>query len=186
MSREAIIIGSVKDFWGDEWDVRETRPTTHGFDLCFGWPSGCRGKGFGGPGLICTTALNDYFKTHALDRNGSIYDLPAGRTTIKRVRLILGFNLYAESAVWWEERTEDLTDLPGVEFAKKHAVPASSVSIWRKRLIGKRLREPFWWRENAIAELLQSNLPRAFVAQKLAISVGSVGRLRWLVRKGNN
>jgi hypothetical protein len=183
MARQATLIGTATDFWGDGWDVRESRETAHGFELLFGWPDGCRGKGFGGPRLIATKELNGYFIEHALDRDGSIYDLPAGRTAIKRIRQLLGHNLYTQSAAWWEDRIDDLSDLSGGEFARKHSVDESTVSEWRKALLGvKRLREPMWWKHEGAASILGSDLPRSFVAQVLDISVGSVGRLRWRIR----
>ena len=183
MSR-ALIIGQARDLWGDRWDVRESRATEHGFSLLLGWPEGKRGYGYGGPRLICTQELHDYFVEHALDNHGEIYALPVGRTTIHRVRALMGFNFYRTSAEWWEDRIADLSDLSGAEFSRRHGASQETVCMWRQRLLGsKRQKEPFWWRLDPARAMLASDLPRAFIAERLDISVGAVGRLRWVVRR---
>jgi hypothetical protein len=58
------------------------------------------------------------------------------------------------------------------------------VSIMRNKLVGRRIRGEFWWREPSNAELLNSTLPRSYVADRLGISIGAVGRLRWMLRTG--
>lgn len=40
MSRRAQIIGETIDIFGVCWDVRERRPTKHGWDVFIGWPQG--------------------------------------------------------------------------------------------------------------------------------------------------
>lgn len=40
MAREAHIIGEAVDIHGTRWDVRERRPTNHGFWVELGWPQG--------------------------------------------------------------------------------------------------------------------------------------------------
>lgn len=183
MARRATIIGTTTDFEGSLWDVRESRNTKHGFSLLFGWPSGRRGPGWGGPRLIPTQDLLAYFAAVRLRRDGAIYDLPAAATTIKRIRRLLGLDYYCDNAEWWLDRLEDLSSMSGVRFSQVHGVEQSMVSEMHTRFLGKRNREPNWWREEPNAELLKSDLPRAYVADRLGISIGAVGRLRWILRK---
>jgi len=173
----------VKDVDGRLWDVAESRPTKHGFDLHFGWPSDARGYGQGAKGLIPTQDLLKYWESKKLCRDGSIYDLPIGRTSIKRVRSILGLDYYTDNAEWYWDRIEDLMTMSNVRFSAIHGVDESTVSVVRSKLLGRRIREAFWWREESVADLLCSDLPRFHVASKLGISIGAVGRMRWLLRK---
>jgi hypothetical protein len=183
MARHATIIGSVQDLDGAPWDVREIRPTAHGFDLYIGWPAGQRGPGHGGPRAIPTRELYEYWDARRLERDGSIYDLPLGHSAIKRLRALLGLNLYRESEQWWLDRLDDLLALTGAEFARRHGVHQTSVSVAHAAIFGKRLRAPGWWRNPPARGLLAGNLPRAYVADRLGISIGSVGRLRWILRR---
>jgi hypothetical protein len=88
------------------------------------------------------------------------------------------------NAAWWESHTDDLAALTLEEFAAKHGTTTGAAEWWRLKVFGKRPRPAGWWREEAAANLLVSNLPRAYVAEKLGISVGAVGRLRWVLRHG--
>jgi len=109
---------------------------------------------------------------------------PAAKSTIKRVRALFGLNYYLETEEWWLELISDLTDWPGERFAKVHGVSQEMVSIMHTRLVGRRIRGDGWWREKSNAAILKSELPRAYVADRLGISVGAVGRLRWMLRAG--
>ena len=181
MARHAIVVGSVIDFEGRSWDVREFRRTKYGFDLAIGWPDGRRGKGYGGPALIPTIELIEYWNSAAV-RRGAIYDLPMGRTAIKRLRLVLGMNFYEDVEGWWLDRKKDLDSLRGSHFAKKHGAHESEISQAHTRLIGPRLRARGWWREKTNAEVLLSSLPIREIAQKLKVSDGSARRLRWMLK----
>jgi hypothetical protein len=187
MARTATLIGKAKDAWGDMWDVRESRPTAHGFDILIGWPEGLRGKGFGGPRAIATPQLLAYMELHSLDRDGSIYDLPVGRTTVRRLRRLMGMNYYEASYDWWIERMPDLALMDGVEFARLHGVHGAAVSIWRKELLGeKRLRDPFWWKEDPAKSLLLSGYPSAYIADRLEIAASTVRVLRRKLKEATN
>jgi hypothetical protein len=183
VARKATIVGHVDDFDGSPWDVRERRRTRHGFDVLIGWPKGQRGPGCGGPRLIPTRELIVYFDRHRLTRDGAAYDLPVCRSTVKRVRQLLGLNYYVQNEEWWIDRLHDLIDMPGRTFCAVHGVSESMASIMRNRLVGRRTRLPGWWREAEAARLLRSDLPRSYVAEKLDISIGAVGRLRWILRR---
>ncbi|MGD0499726.1 MAG: hypothetical protein ABSC23_14960 [Bryobacteraceae bacterium] len=87
------IIGHVRDVEGGLWDVRQIRDTKHGFDLLFGSPVPRLGSYRGGlPRLIATRPLIDFGDANRTKHDGVLYDLPAGRSTLKRVRHRLGFH----------------------------------------------------------------------------------------------
>lgn len=185
MARHATIIGETEDLDGFLWDVREVRPTRHGFSLFIGWPSGFRGKGCGGPRLIPTRELQDYWAARALSRDGSIFDLPAGATALKRLRRSMGFNSYAAHQQWWQEHIFDLARLSLTDFARIHGVCLSDVSRVSKEFFGPRQRHPGWFQQPQAKALLLSDLPHAWVAHKLGISIGASGRLRSMLRRQN-
>lgn len=180
MARHATIIGHVRDAWGDPWDVRESRPTKHGFALQIGWPAGCRGKGYGGPRAIPTPELVAYLERHR--RDAGVWDLPIGRTAVKRLRRLLGHNRYIDAAEWWEDRAADLATLTLEQFAAKHGRKVGAVERARLALYGKTNRDHGWYRQEPARSLLIGNTPRAEVADRLGISIGAVGRLRWVLR----
>lgn len=178
----ARIVDKIADVFGDEWDVREYRPTMHGFDVALGWPADqLRGAGqAGGPRAILTEDLVIYLAAHR-DRPKDIR-LPIGRTTLKRLRSILGHHWQIDRAAWWEARTDDLTDLTIEQFCRRHGVSAGAVVNARHALFGPAVRPAGWWQDAEIAMLILSDRPRAAIAEQLGISVGSLGRLRWQLR----
>jgi len=183
MARHATIIGHCHDMTGDLWDIREARPTRHGFSILIGWPAGCRGPGYGGPGVIPTPELFAYWDARRLHRDNSVYDLPVARSTIKRVRKLFGINFYLEHQQWWLERLEDLATLPGADFACKYHRHEGVVGVAHKALFGRRLRKPGWHLEPAALSLLVGELPHAVVAERLGIALGSARRLRSILRR---
>lgn len=92
----AHILFRVSDFAGLMWEVRESRPTPHGFALLIGWPQGeLRGKGGRGVSVILTQPLASYLAGRRLcDAN-----LPIGRTTIKRLRRMVGVDPQREACM---------------------------------------------------------------------------------------
>lgn len=183
LARKATIVGEVVDAFGDPWDVREFRPTAHGFDVAFGWPTGqLRGQGqAGGPRAILTEDMVVYLASHR-DTPKDIR-LPIGNTTLKRLRRILGHHWRIDRSAWWEARVEDLSDLTIEQFAAKHGVSFGAVVNARHALYGPQLRPAGWWRAADAAVLILGAGPRAEIAEALGISVGSLGRLRWLLRR---
>ena len=106
MARKARIIGLAVDVHGQAWDVREYRPTAHGFNIVVGWPHGAtRGRGGRGVAVAPTQALAEYL---ALTRLRDI-ELPIGGTTIRRLRRELG--IHWDWDVWWRSRRDDLLNL---------------------------------------------------------------------------
>ena len=182
LARQATIIDQMTDAFGDEWDVREYRATQHDFVIAFGWPADqLRGAGqAGGPRVIMSEDLVIYLAS-LRDRPKDIR-LPIGRTTLKRLRRILGHHWQIDRATWWESRTEDLSDLTIEQFCALHEVSAGAVVNARHALFGPHLRPAEWWRAPDVADIILADKPRADIASDLGISIGSVGRLRYMLK----
>ena len=178
MARVATIIDHALDAFGDAWDVREKRRTDFGWSVLFGWPIGHRGYGCGGPRVIITEPLADYLRA---TRHRDVR-LPIGRTTLRRLRRVLGLHWWDDRRAWWESRTDELASLTGAEFAQKYGLSEAQVSNVHASVFGRRVRHNGWWRQGEAADLLAGDSPRAYVADRLGISIGSVGRLRWVLR----
>ena len=173
------IFGQVKDVNGDLWDIFEARNTKHGFELYFGHPANDHGAYWGGlPPLIATEALRDFWDANRTVGHGFLFDLPAGRTTLKRVRRRLGFNFLNDATDFWTGRIEDLASLPTREFAIRHGVDVHVTREWRLKIVGKRAREFGWWRTPSICEILLSRLTLSQVGRKLGIGTSHAKRLR--------
>ncbi|MBV8866308.1 MAG: hypothetical protein JO210_13025 [Acidobacteriaceae bacterium] len=179
MQRKYPILGEVKDVDGDLWDVRDVRDTRHGFDLYFGTPVNNHGAYRGGlPRLIATKALQDFWEAHRTQGWGFLYDLPAGRTTLKRVRKRLGFNYRDDLTEFWTDRLEELASSSAREFATRYGVDRSVTFERRRRMLGKRARQIGWWRTPKICGILLSNSTLSQVGQSLGISISHAKRLR--------
>lgn len=169
---------TVTDIFGEQWKVLQTLPSAHGFDVYLGVPYPQRR---GGATIIATEGVMEYVqKTPPRD-----VSLPVGRGAVKRLRKLLdspAVSRIKTGRAWWEARLDDLCELTLDDFAERHGVSVVAAFKWRKELVGLTLRPPGWWREGTARDLLISDAPRAEVAAKLGISVGSVGRLRWRLR----
>ena len=129
MAREAHIIGHATDCAGIEWDVRERRPTVHGFDVLIGWPKGePRGKGGRGVAAIITAELAQYLQSTRLRD----VDLPIGTTTVKRMRADIGVSWSWDG--WWEARADDLRTMTLQAFCDKHGCSLGAASQRRTAL----------------------------------------------------
>lgn len=134
MARKATIIGTATDWSGDLWDVRESRPTVHDFDLLLGWPqSAARGRGGRGVAIILTVELADYLSCTRL----FAVDLPCGRNAIKRMRADIGVRWVASD--WWGARLPDLASLTLEQFCTRHGCSMGAASQWRNKLVNKDL-----------------------------------------------
>jgi hypothetical protein len=177
------IIGKVKDVDGAEWYVRDIRTTKHGFDLLFGSPVS-RVNGFVGlPRLIATHPLKDFWEVNRLRRDATIYDLPAGRTTLKRVRQRLGFHVGNDTAKFWNSHIVDLRTLSAPKIAAKHNINLCVVRGARYRVLGKTMRERGWWREPRVVNILLSRLTLREMGKKLGIGITHARRLRERARQ---
>lgn len=130
MARVAVIIGEVTDYQGRKWDVRERRPTAHGFDVYLGWLHGVpRGKGgSGGPQVILTAELAEYLSAAENIRCKDI-DLPFGKTRINKLRSELGISWRKARAEWWASKKNELQTLTLAEFAQKYGVSEATASL---------------------------------------------------------
>ncbi|WP_428031471.1 hypothetical protein [Ancylobacter sp.] len=182
MARVAQIVGATIDLWGDKWDVRERRATAHGFSVAIGWPHGLpRGKaGTGGPRVIVTPDLAAHLQAVS-DRPGA-HGLPIGNTAVKRLRRLLGLDWRDDRAAWWAARADDLADLTVEEFGRRHGASAGAIINARHALFGPTSRPAGWWRAPDVQELILADRPRALIAENLGLSVGAIGRLRYVLR----
>jgi len=123
MARKAHIIGRATDYAGVEWDVREGRPTKHGFDVLIGWPRGeARGKGGRGVATIITAELAQYLQATRLRDT----DLPIGMSTVKRMRAEIGVSWSWDD--WWAVRADDLSTMTLEAFCDKHGCSMGAAS----------------------------------------------------------
>lgn len=123
MSRRAKIIGKTTDIFGVRWDVRERRPTKHGWDVFIGWPQGePRGRGGRGIATIATPALTQYL----IDTRLRDTDLPIGRNTINRLRALIGISWSWDE--WWADREHDLLTLTLEQFCALHGCSIGAAS----------------------------------------------------------
>jgi hypothetical protein len=172
------VIGEARDVFGNLWFVRDVRATKHGFDLLFGAPDEADRKHWGLPRLIPTRELADYWEANRTNRDRVIFDLPAGRTTLKRVRHRLGFNLLDDVAAQWQRRLDDLKTLKTREFAARYNMKADVVKDARRRLVGRTARPLGWWQTPETLALLRSGLRLREIGQKLGIGASHVRRLK--------
>jgi hypothetical protein len=178
MKHKASILGQVRDVDGGLWDVRDIRDTKHGFDLLFGSPTPRLGSYRGGPPrLIATQPLVDFWEANRTAYGGIMFDLPAGRTTLKRVRHRLGFHRLDDLSDFWQERIEDLEALSVREFAERYNVDIQVVFETRFKLLGRRARVPGWWRKARPLKILRSNITLREMGEKLNISISQAKRL---------
>jgi len=121
MARKATILCRVADHRGEIYDVREIRPTPHGFEVFIGWPVGLqRGQGGGGPKIILTQPLAEHLLKTKLSPKDA--NLPISRNVLKRLRSELFLNWRMDKNEWWEENPEG----PGEK--------ASTKSVRRKKM----------------------------------------------------
>jgi hypothetical protein len=173
---------TVKDALGTEWHVKEARPTKYGFDLLFGRKkdaSSYEAAGF--CRLIYTNELKAFWERYALRLDGTLLDLPAGRTTLKRARVALGFNWDRDSKTFWRKHKSDLLGLKPREFEEKYKeqeLTGHRMKDWRFRIFGKKARPLGWWRRPRVLKLLLSEKTLEQVGGKLEISISQASRLR--------
>jgi hypothetical protein len=151
---------TIKDALGREWHVKEARQTKYGFDILYGKKKDAGRYDFGGPNrLIYTNELKAFWDKYSLRLDGTLSDLPAGRTTLKRAREALGFHWQKDSQKFWRTHKSDLNGLKPREFEEKYKeqkLTGSRMSFWRLRLLGGRARPRGWWRKPKILKLLLS------------------------------
>lgn len=164
----------VLDAWGDPWLVMDSRPTNHGFELFLGRPSDFRGPM--GAAVIITPDLAEHFERHR--RLPQSLDLPLSKTSVTKIRAVLGHHRYQDAEIWWFERVADLERLTIADFCAKHRVSAGAVSQARTALVGPKQRPANWWQSPAMKELLYSKQPTAWIALQTGLSAVSVRKYR--------
>ena len=172
------VLYQVRDVDNDLWDVRDVRPTKHGFDLLYGSRVYRLTNHRNGPGLIVTKQLFDYWQANKTKREGVLFDLPAGRTTLKRARSRYGFNYNLDLKDFWTEHIPELQTLSAREFAARHNLDVDVVFDSRFRVLGKRARELNWWRTPQTLDILRSDITVTEMGRKLGIGRTHARRLR--------
>ena len=180
--RKFPVVGETRDTNNIHWYVRDIRTTKHGFDLLFGSPVLSRPKNglYSGqlPQLIATQPLMDFWDVNRTKHDGFLFDLPAGRTTLKRLRARMGFNFTNDWSDWWDERRADLETLSVSAFAKKHGIKKNVAFEKRFKIFGRRARQIGWWRTPEHLEILRRTPTLHEIAGILNISVSQAFRLR--------
>lgn len=177
--RQAKILGRVRDVEGSLWYVRQIRDTSHGFDLLFGSPPNRLGSYRGGlPRLIPTKELYEFWDANRTRRDGVLYDLPAGRTTLKRWRRRLGFHSIEDLFQFWDGHREELETLSAREFARRYNIGIDLVFESRFRVLGRQARDLDWWKTPQVLEVLRSGITLREIGEKLSISISHAKRLR--------
>jgi hypothetical protein len=183
---------TIKDALGLHWHVNEARQTKYGFDVLYGKKRDADPHDTSGPNrLIYTNELKTFWDTYSLRHDGTIYDLPAGRTTLKRARVALGFNWHRDSVKFWQKHKADLKGLKPREFEeeyKEQKLTGDRMSAWRLRLLGARARPLGWWRKPEILNLLLSekkSLNQVRAELEARISTSQVFRLRMQAKRAH-
>jgi hypothetical protein len=177
-------LGEIRDAEGILWDVRTDRSTKHGFHIFFGTPTFHEGGFLSGKlHLIATIDLIEFWIANCTKGHGVLYDLPAGRTTLKRLRRRLGFNFKDDIDEFWEDRIADLVLLSPAEFALKHGVSRAVVSDRSRKIFGRSARAVGWWRKPRFIAVLLSGQTLVRIGLKLGISCAHASRLRTNARQ---
>jgi hypothetical protein len=173
------IIGEITDVDGRLWWVRQIRETKHGFDLYFGTPAS-RALFYptGLPAIIATQDLLDYWEANKTRQDKTLFDLPAGRTTLKRVRQRYGFHVVIDKDDFFREHIDDLRILSITQFAAKHGLNPCVVAQARIKTIGRTARQVGWWREPRVINILLSRLTLREMGEKLGVGTSQAWRLR--------
>jgi hypothetical protein len=172
------VLFQVRDVENDLWDVRDIRATRHGFDVLYGSPVYRLSNYRSGPCLIVTKELFAHWEANKTNRDGALFDLPAGRTTLKRARSRLSLNDNQDLKDYWNEHIHKLKILSAREFAACHNLDVDSVFDSRLRVLGKRARHLNWWRTPDTLEILRSNVTLREIGEKLGIGTSHAKRLR--------
>ena len=169
----------VTDHFAVNWEVWDTRNTSHRFAIYLGRAVPVTGPG--GAAVILTTELVEYLSKFR--RSPDLIDLPVSGTVIKRLRRALGHNWYDDGEKWWLRRMHDLETLTIADFAVKHRVKSNAVVYAKTNLLGPSQRQAGWWRDPHVADLLLSPQPRIYVAVMLDICSTTVGKYRSQLRR---
>jgi hypothetical protein len=173
------VIGQVRDVHNHLWNIRDVRATKHGFDLLYGSPvSRIASECCGLPRLITTRELAAYWEANKTRHDGILFELPAGRTTLKRARGRLGYHYFRDVKSYWTEHLHDLESLSAREVAARHNVDISVAFQRRLDFVGVRARPLDWWRTPERLAILRSDITLREAGEKLGIGTSHAKRLR--------
>lgn len=159
-----ILFQSV-DCFGHTWNVTESRPTEHGWDVLAGYPvvNGAPVKGVKGPPrTVITPELCAYLEEFRMKR--AKVRLPFGSTTICRLRRMLGMNYWHDCKAWWQV-TEDAESSDTIAVQNDAALKPRNLT-WTRGEIGQ------------VRELLNSGISVAEIASVLGKKEKTVFKLR--------
>jgi hypothetical protein len=179
------ILFTVNDYKGILCFITQVRPTNHGFDVLYGYPE-TKFFGLGPQRLISTRELFDFWEKYRTSTEFVTYDLPIGRTTIKRARKRLGFNFRTDTSKFWMDRLEELKAMPVREFAAKHGVNAAVAGDMRRKLVGNTARPVGWWNKPTILQYLRSGVTLTQICEKLGVKHTQACRLRTMAQQKGN
>ncbi len=174
------IVGQTTAIDGTEWYIRDVRPTKHGFDLYYGSPVDRRGPNHGNGlcRLIDTRELFDFWDRNRLKIDGTVFNLPAGRTTLKRARARMGFNNREDYDQFWMDHMDELRELTPLQFGRKYGIAKAVVKDWRFKLLGRTARELGWWKTPGTIRILTAGLTFKETGKLLGIGITHAKRLR--------
>ena len=119
----------VIDCFGQLWDVTESRPTEHGWDVLLGFSALSKGKK-GASKTILTAELRDYLELHRMDR--SALRLPITPTTIHRLRQALGMNYTRDRKQWWADAKQEVLNPVEPSLSQQDEVHLTPHKTWTK------------------------------------------------------
>ena len=174
------VLGQVQDAHNELWDVRDIRPTRHNFDLLYGSPVyRLANDSSGQPRLIVTKELAAYWEANRTKHDGVLFDLPAGRTTLKRARTRMDFHYYRDVKKYWSKYLRDLETVPAREVAARHNVDICVVyDNGGANCSAQGARPLDWWRTPETLAILRSNITLREIGEKLGIGTTHAKRLR--------
>jgi hypothetical protein len=165
----------VLDAWDEAWLVDEARQTGHDFVLFLGRPLPVPGPM--GRRTIITPELAAHLERFR--RTPASMDIPLSKTTITRLRAVLGHHRYQDREMWWLDRLVDLQEMTTADFCVRHRMSAGAVSQARQAYLGeRRVRDANWWRTGEMRDLLLSKLPTSWIAQKTNLAAVTVRKYR--------
>jgi hypothetical protein len=164
------------------WNIRETRPTRHGFDILLGYPAKPLLRRQRGPvgkfRLIVTRELVAYWEDHYADE-AAIYDIPVSRRTVNLVSRRVCFNIALERRRSIRRRRTTPPEPPSIrEFARRYQVSLEDAEEWHMFLLDPTPRPHQWWRDPAPLAVLLSAATLAEMSLTLGISSTYASRLR--------
>ena len=170
----------IIDVVGSVWNIRQSRPSKHGFPLLFGYPAftpSYRRKPAGKYHLIATPALLKYWQ-NCPQKNEDIFDLPAGASTLARLRQSLRRKFVSLQLAPQRQQGAQTSMRAIRDFAARFDVSLEEAQDWHFFLLDPLTRPVAWWKEPAALAVFRSPLTLREMAETLRISEAQAGRLK--------